>query len=438
MNISKCLLIFLSFYTSISFAALNQWSQPSLIGTGSNIDVAVSGNGNVAVCTFSNAGNVYTASSTNQGQSWTIYPSIEIGTAGTIALSNDGSSAYVAFISGNHVIVGYSQDYGASYLHLTLFDFLHPSSFPSIATTPDGTQAFIAFRENNTSKLFSLYSANNGLSWINQTEIGLGTTPKICTNSTADKIYVTWVDGSNIMTAFSSNQGINWTNVTTVATGSSSSIAVSTDGNQVNLTWSDVGGNNTYSAYSKDNGQTWIQTSVGPGAAPSIAASSNDAIVVNVRQNNNTHDLDSSVSFTKGAAWMSFPDSAPPPAGTQPIVSLTSDGSLGIRVWIQGSNVFSAFSNFAPPLTTSLNASGKQKKYHSAFQKDIVNELSWTAIPQAAAYRVYRDGMQNMIFQGAANTYNDHGRKQNATTTYYLTWLDMYNQESPPTTVNLP
>ncbi len=422
---------------------------PYSVGAGNYFDIALSSDGSKALSVFSSLTNLKVSSgySTDQGQTWLLNSDFTDGLGASVAISSSGDIAYGAWYDlTNHVIAAYSTDHGMTWINQTSVDPINIGADPSIATNSDGSKAYIVWQDIVSSTIYSAYSVDQGMTWINQTAVGTGSSPEIAIDSTGDKAYAGWTSLSNkVLTAYSTNHGLTWTPTTSVINGTHGSITVSSDGEQANIAWVDAG--STYSAYSTNHGQTWtLQTLAQPGVDPSIAMNSYDGIVVCVsRDIGPSSTIYSSYSIDYGATWTPIADPGAA-TGASPVVALTSDGTLGIRLWytpgLPGA-IFSAFSDFAPappppPPTTVLTVAAAQNQFRSLFQKDVVNELSWNALPEAIRYRVYQGGLGNLIFEGQGTSFDQHGIKKSATTTYYVTWMNVLNEESPPAIVTLP
>jgi hypothetical protein len=84
-----------------------------------------------------------------------------------------------------------------------------------------------------------------------------------------------------------------------------------------------------------------------------------------------------------------------------------------------------------------FSAEGRQVIVNGLFQRDIVNQLAWSSMPDAKFYTV-KDNNNVTLFQGNALSISDHAKKYGVSYTYLISWTDNLDVQSPPLNITLP
>jgi YVTN family beta-propeller protein len=93
--------------------------------------------------------------------------------------------------------------------------------------------------------------------------------------------------------------------------------------------------------------------------------------------------------------------------------------------------------------SSPLNFSGKREVVKALFQKDLINELSWSApvTGTPAFYKIFRNSaLTDLVatLNGNVTTYNDHDRKYRVVYTYFLVAFDANGNASAPAFLSFP
>lgn len=301
-----------------------------------------------------------------------------------------------------------------------------------------------------------------------------GINPKISMNINQQAVVI-WEDDGTIFTKHSVDAGENWSLPTHsfFANGTTPQITMNNDGNTVAV-WNDSG--IIKSSYSWDGGNTWSDPQVlsSSGASvPKISSNSDGEIIVAWQRNNG---IESCFSSNGGLSFsipiIIYAD------GIMPEVSLNDDGIASISFIdsheeVLVSTTTNSGANFSFPVAISsshgsaqnislsvnnqdnalvlwsledtfegsykiqtlngnmfhVNSEKLKKKLY--LQTDLVNKITWDAMPDASIYRVYLDDeLTNLIFEGNQTSFWDHGQKKGERKNYFVTWADFWGEES--------
>jgi hypothetical protein len=238
--------------------------------------------------------------------------------------------------------------------------------------------------------------------------------PQIVTDSTGQYVYAIWrrYDGSNyrIQVAISSDLGDEFYYPTTTPADDGSpnlsdsgewalnpQIVTDSTGQYVYAIWSRYDGSNDriQVAISSDLGDEFYYPTITPAddGPPNLSESGKDA---------------------------DFPQ-----------IVTNSTGQFVYAVWrgSDGSN-----DRIQVAITTIVGLNPSFNKYSTKFllQNDNVVELFWDDFLGAKSYKVYFNSLSNPVYKGVENRFFHHGVNVKDVKTYYLTWIDVNDVESPP------
>ena len=90
-----------------------------------------------------------------------------------------------------------------------------------------------------------------------------------------------------------------------------------------------------------------------------------------------------------------------------------------------------------PPVISSI--SGYQTIHRFASQGDLVNTVFWTPAGDAAYYKIYRDsGLTDLAETTGNSFFEDHQRRPNTFTTYYVVPVSALGVEGAAVSVTIP
>jgi hypothetical protein len=349
-------------------------------------------------------------------------------------ITTSGTGQYVyaiwkIYISGkDYIQVVTSSNYGETFSTPTTIsgDF---SSRPQIATDDTGEHVYAIWqrydgsgyriqvaRSTNYGAAFSPPSytpADDGTPNLSDSG-GYADNPQIVTDSTGQYVYAIWrrYDGSNsrIQVARSYDHGdkFYYPTATPADDGSPNlsdsgewalnpQIVTDSTGQYVYAIWSRYDGSNDriQVAISSDLGDEFYYPTITPAddGPPNLSESGKDA---------------------------DFPQ-----------IVTNSTGQYVYAVWegSDGSN-----DRIQVAITTIVGLNPSFNKYLTRFllQNDNVVELFWDEIVEAKSYKVYFNSLSNPVYKGVENRFFHHGVNVKDVKTYYLTWIDVNDVESPP------
>jgi hypothetical protein len=238
-----------------------------------------------------------------------------------------------------------------------------------------------------------------------------GSRPQIITDDTGKYVYAIWsrYDGTNwrVQFARSLDYGVSFSNPVATPAGTPNlsddvgfaffpKITTDSTGKYVYVTWyrKDAAGDDRVQvAVSSDYGVTFSNPSTTPAddGSPNLSDSGKDA---------------------------RFPQ-----------ITMDNTGQYVYDVWTRDDG-----SNYRIQVAiTGLNPSFNNKYLTKfLFQNDNIVELSWNEFLGARSYRVYFNSLNKLVYDGVENRFFHHGTNVKDIKTYYITWMDVNNVESPP------
>lgn len=126
-------------------------------------------------------------------------------------------------------------------------------------------------------------------------------------------------------------------------------------------------------------------------------------------------------------------------------INLALADNLAIVVWAQGTNSTTSTQIFAtygilPPVFTNVQVSKELHRFIACC--DLVNVITWSAVPNAIAYRIYLSTNLNQplatIQAGQPLIFRHYCRKSNVQETYYVYAVDSFGNQSMPIIVTPP
>jgi len=423
------------------------FSTPIVIGEGSNANIGFDGAGKVFVTFNRGALGVFVTLSTDSGITYST----------PIKIGSDANSSQIFFDShsGHWIAIWTTQGFimQSSYSADGGLTFSTPINlganggiYPGFAFDPVTHNGAIAWR--NSATVYTAYTTDGGVTF--------STPVVIATNATHDSVVkiafdpvsaasngvVIWVNTSNILqSAHTSDGGVTYgtaKNIFQVITaGVDPQLGFdSAVGNAIILSSSVVGIQETYST---DGGVTFSTPIVLSSIVDGNSALAFDIITGYAYASWYvsgsifvTFSTDGGVTF---ATPVSFGITNPSEKPADIVSALNT-----VVVWPStfgggDTRIQAAVSFFVEPY--SLSVFGKQQLIKGLFQNDIVNAISWNSIPTAQMYKV-RDANNNLLFQGDAQIFYDHGKKQGQNYTYFVSWIDQFSQEVGPVSVTVP
>ena len=424
--------------------------------------VALNTKGKAVVVWTNDSSKVIQATfSQNGGKTWK-FPAISISETGQPVYApkvtiNENDKAIIIWrrldaSSITRVQVASSQDGGATWaLPMTLSDPAYNTYTPHVTMNVNGKNAIAVWRisDGSNDRIQAVLSDDNGKSWsapFYLSELGKdAATPQAAIND--DSIVVIWreFDGSNdiIKTTSSQNNGNTWSIPIPISHAgyNARNNQLSMNAKKVVAIWKQHDGVNdrVQVSSSRDGGISWsapiFLSEEGENAAiPQISVNACDEAIAIWKQYDGVNDrIQASSSRDGGISW-SIPIflSAAEEDADDPFIVTNAEGN-GIAIW-------SRFDGSGDVIQTAsqikVDASYKQEEFCFLLQQDIVDTLSWKDIPEAILYRIYTDkALTNLVYEGRARCFYQHGIDQNQANIYYIIWIDNKRNASFPTIV---
>lgn len=394
------------------------------------------------------------------GQSWTA-STTSIG--GTLVLEPE-----IALQGENHAIVcwtelggqlqsAYSSDGGVNWTNSSSGDFPVANILSPQVATNITDEGFVLFANNGIIQGF--YSTDGGANWdpslasdlISQ---NLSTTtashPKIAMSEGMAVAVWKRLDGvlgrTIIESIYSTDSGASWSDPQVLSDTSDNAdnprVSLNDQGDTI-VVWEsqhEVSPSVIQYAYSFDGGLTFsshitlsplVVDCISPdvsinddGVAAIVYIDSTDGVILT------SSSVDAGVTLSSPVVLSSINGSAGNPsviANGQDYALVAWPISISSEYTVQ-----SVYGNF-------FNLYLTQEVKELLFQRDYVNRIFCDLMPDASLYRVYSDPyLTQLLYEGEAPEFFDHGQKKGERKTYYMTWADQWGEESSSADISTP
>lgn len=426
------------------------FSTPVVIGVGSSTNIAFDGAGKVFVTFSRGALGVFVTHSSDSGITYST----------PIRIGSDANSSQIFFDShsGHWIAIwttqgfimqsSYSADGGLTFSTPINIGANDGGVLPGFAFDPVTHNGTVVWR--NSSSILSAYTTDGGVTFSTPIVISTSTShdsfPQIAFDpvSATSNGVVIWTNNSQVLqAAHTSNGGVTYETPKSVFTVNVANARPKIgfdplSGNAIVSTSSSIG---IQESYSTDGGVTFSTPIVLANAVFSDPALVFDIITKYAyvtwyspgsQSIFVTFSTDGGVTFATPVSFgITNPNETPPDIASAlntVVVWPSTFGSGDTRIQ-------AAVSFFVE--SSTLSVFGKQQLIKGLFQNDIINAISWNSIPTAQLYKV-RDANNNLLFQGNALIFYDHGKKQGQKYTYFVSWIDQFSQEVGPVSVTVP
>lgn len=374
---------------------------------GSNPQLATVGQ-YVYVTFQTDSGKIMFAQSTNAGLNWTL---IEISTPSTIGqdvqLAIDITGQHVRAIWPSMAVAGYSityeshsNNYGAAFSSpQIIYNLSALNDPPDIATDGDGSAVYVTCTSGDL--VYLMHSTDGGNTWSSPKEVyeKSGTSSRgaqVATDSSGRYAYLLFINDDVVKALTSQNSGATFSPPSSTPLSTSPSTDLSLPGaSELQLKTNPTG---------KYVTAMWLRNGV----------------------------VQVAVSNSNGLRYGNPPAS---PGGSSPDISDPSQPASDPRMAMAatGQTTFT-WATLAGVMATNgqvFNISSSKSSDKFLFQIDKATQISWTQILPANYYRLYRNSLGELIYEGANLQFSDHGATY--PTTYFLSWVDILGNESVPT-----
>lgn len=393
------------------------------------------------------------AYSADGGQNWTT-PLTPLDEAATeikeqqVALQGEGY-AIACWTGVNGVIQGsYSIDGGATWTTTGPLSAAGASS-PQVAINIYEVAGLVY---EIGGRIQGLYSVEGGATWLPSTPSFLSDItaekPQIVINDSGMAVAV-WVrnDGSHsiIESVYSPDGGATWSSPQILSDpdedADNPKVCLDINGDTV-VVWQSNNGVHTRIQYANSfNGGILFSPSIelssdGEDSINPAVSINDDGIAVIAYRDSTEHNILTCTSVDQGATF-SVPvvlSSSLGDADKPSVVVNEQDYAIALWTIKRGPSytIESIYGNF-------FNVDLTQGVKKLLFQKDYVNKIFCDPVPEASLYRVYSDpDLTDLLYEGVLPEFFHHGQKKGVSKTYFMTWSDMYGEESSPAEITGP
>lgn len=362
---------------------------------------------------------------------------IDTNTPSYVAITPDGSYAYVSNFGANEVIV---IDTATNVVTTTI-----SGSFNSpfgIAFTPDGTTAYVCNRDGDNVAVIDVETN------VVTTLIAVGSSPRTCAVlPNGSYLYVTNASSNTVSVIDTSTNTV----VGTISVGSTpNGIVILPNGD---FAYVSNNGDNTVSVIATATNTVVATISVGNNPRFLCASADGSMVYVPNQDSQNISFIDTNDNLVTSTVTIagSTPYASAYHGGILYVTDFTLnvvyviDASTGIvtdTIAVAVNPTSIAITPDAPlPVQPPLALYGFRTKNRFLTQSDLINVISWVAPsdgPSPVSYLIYRNSLSELIGTVSANEplkFFDHNRKKNKKYTYYVISVDESGQRSSPATV---
>lgn len=301
-------------------------------------------------------------------------------------------------------------------------------------------------------KILGQYSVDGGATWTASVPLNLSDIsaekPKVVINDLGMAVVV-WVRNNGMHTiiesVFSSDGGASWSFPQILSNPNEDAdnlkVCLNSDGNTIAV-WQSYNGVHTtiQYAYSFDGGFSFssnieLTSSSEDNVTPDVSLN-DDGVVAIVYRNSLYHDIlvcssvDEGISFSPSVILSSSLGDAVNPS------VIVNGQDYALVLW---SIDRSSFYTVETICGNFFNVYLVQDRKTLLFQYDYVNRIFCDPVPEASLYRIYKDvDLTELLYQGNVPEFFEHGQKKGISKTYYVTWADLYGEESSSATISGP